>query len=94
MEEVPGIPRLSSTPGAIVYAPLGDTPIDPDVVLFQGPPARMMLLQEATIRAGAAPKLNALARPTCMALPAALDQGDGRQHRVYRQPRVHGHRGQ
>lgn len=75
MEEVPGIPRLSSTPGAIVYAPLGDTPVDPDVVMFQGPPARMMLLQEAAIRAGVAPKLNALARPTCMALPAALDQG-------------------
>jgi uncharacterized protein (DUF169 family) len=31
MEEVPGIPRLPETPGAVVYAPLGDTPVDPDV---------------------------------------------------------------
>src|SRR5712692_1025133 len=34
MEEVPGIPRLSRAPGAVVYAPLGETPVDPDVVLF------------------------------------------------------------
>src|SRR6266436_1381373 len=27
MEEVPGIPRLSATPGAVVYAPLGDSPV-------------------------------------------------------------------
>lgn len=27
MEEVPKIPRLPRTPGAIVYAPLGDTPV-------------------------------------------------------------------
>ena len=26
MEEVPGIPRLPEPPGAVVYAPLGDTP--------------------------------------------------------------------
>ena len=75
MEEVPGIPVLPKTPGAVVYAPLGDTPVDPDVVLFSGPAARMMLLQEAAIRAGVAAKLNTLGRPTCMALPAALAHG-------------------
>ena len=75
MEEVPGIPRLPSTPGAVIYAPLGDTPIDPDVVLFWGRPGRMMLLQEAAIRAGVSSQLPALARPTCMALPAALTKG-------------------
>jgi uncharacterized protein (DUF169 family) len=37
MEEVPGIPVLPRTPGAVVYAPLGDTPVDPDVVLVAGP---------------------------------------------------------
>lgn len=75
MEEVPGIPRLPSTPGAVIYAPLGDTPIDPDVVLFWGRPGRMMLLQEAAIRAGVSSGLNVLPRPTCMALPAALSMG-------------------
>ncbi len=75
MEEVPGIPVLPRTPGAVVYAPLGDTPVDPDVVLFWGPAARVMLLQEAATRAGVASNLNTLGRPTCMALPAALGHG-------------------
>jgi uncharacterized protein (DUF169 family) len=75
MEEVPNIPRLSQTPEAIVYAPLADTPTDPDVVLFCGRPTRMMLLEEAAIRAGVSSHLNTLARPTCMALPASLTRG-------------------
>jgi len=75
MEEVPGIPVLPRTPAAVVYAPLGDTPVDPDVVLFWGPAARVMLLQEAAVRAGVAATLNTLGRPTCMALPAALAHG-------------------
>ena len=33
-EEVPGIPRLSKEPAAVVFAPLGDTPLAPSVVLF------------------------------------------------------------
>jgi uncharacterized protein (DUF169 family) len=75
MEEVPGIPRLPRTPGAVVYAPLGDTPVDPDVVLFAGRPGRLMLLLEATGRAGVATQPGLLGRPTCMALPAALAGG-------------------
>jgi uncharacterized protein (DUF169 family) len=75
MDEVPGIARLPKTPGAIVYAPLGDTPVEPDVVLFIGPPGRLMLLQEAALRAGVAARVPFLGRPTCMALPAALAGG-------------------
>ena len=75
MEEVPAIPRLPSTPRAIVYAPLGDTPLDPDVVLLSGRPGNVMILQEAAIRAGVTSQTNVLARPTCMALPAALAHG-------------------
>jgi len=74
MEEVPDIPVLPTTPGAVVYAPLGDTPFDPDVVLFWGPASRVMLLQEAAIRAGLS-GLNTFGRPTCMAVPAALALG-------------------
>ena len=75
MEEVPAIPRLPETPAVVVYAPLGKTPVDPDVVLFWGPPGRVMVLQEAAIRAGVGAQLNTLPRPTCMVLPAALAHG-------------------
>jgi len=75
MEEVPGIPRLPKPPGAVVYAPLGDMPVEPDVVLFTGRPGRVMLLQEAALRAGVRAQAPLLGRPTCMALPAALIHG-------------------
>jgi uncharacterized protein (DUF169 family) len=74
-EEVPAIPRLAATPGAVVYAPLGETPVDPDVVLVAGRPGRLMWLYEAAVRAGVTPRLPLLGRPTCMVLPAALAGG-------------------
>ena len=75
MEEVPGIPQLPETPGVVVYAPLADTPVEPDVVLFWGPPGKVMLLQEAALRADVAAQLSTLGRPTCMVVPAALSHG-------------------
>ena len=75
MEEVPSIPTLPATPGAVVYAPLADTAVPPDVVLASGRPGRVMLVEEAAIRAGVAAPTALLARPTCMALPAALAGG-------------------
>jgi uncharacterized protein (DUF169 family) len=59
----------------VVYAPLGATPVDPDVVLVAGRPGRLMWLYEAAVRAGVTPQLPLLGRPTCMALPAALGGG-------------------
>jgi len=75
MEEIPGIPRLPETPGVVTYAPLGDTPVDPDVVLVAGRPGRLMLLLEGALRAGVGSQVPFLGRPTCMALPAALTRG-------------------
>jgi len=74
MEEVPAIPRLPETPGVVVYAPLGQTPVEPDVVLVTGEPGRMMLLHEAAVRSGIAVQ-PLFGRPTCMAVPASLAQG-------------------
>jgi uncharacterized protein (DUF169 family) len=74
-EELPQIPRLANTPAAIVYAPLGETPVAPDVVLFACKPSAAMLLNEAAGRAGVGSGIPALGRPTCMALPAALEHG-------------------
>jgi uncharacterized protein (DUF169 family) len=75
MEEVPGIPQLAKTPGVVIFAPLADTPVDPDVVLFAGSPGKIMLLQEAALRAGRVAQFPLLGRPTCMALPAAMAHG-------------------
>jgi uncharacterized protein (DUF169 family) len=75
MEEVPGIPVLKETPQNILYTPLGDTVVDPDVVLFVLSPGKLMLLEEAALRAGVSSKLPLLARPTCMAIPAAIEHG-------------------
>lgn len=74
-EEVPQIPRLPKAPVAIVYAPLGEMPVAPDVVLFACKPSGAMLLNEAANRAGIGSGAPALGRPTCMALPASLQHG-------------------
>jgi uncharacterized protein (DUF169 family) len=74
-EEVAQIPRLAKAPKAIVYSPLADASIDPDVALFALRPAAAMLLQEAAGRAGVGTGAPTLGRPTCMALPAALQHG-------------------
>lgn len=75
MEEIPAIPRLPQTPQVVIYAPLADSPLDPDVVLFAGLPKGLMLLQEAAVRAEIGAQALFLARPTCMAVPAALASG-------------------
>jgi uncharacterized protein (DUF169 family) len=71
MEEVPSIARLDRPPAAVIYAPLGDTPVDPDVVVLTGSNAQLMLLEEAAGRAGCGVQAS-MGRPTCMALPAAM----------------------
>jgi uncharacterized protein (DUF169 family) len=74
-EEVPGIPRLSKEPAAVVYAPLSETPVSPSAVLFTCRASSAMLLNEAANRAGAGSTLPLLGRPSCMALPAATMHG-------------------
>jgi uncharacterized protein (DUF169 family) len=74
-EEVPQIPRLAKAPAVVVYSPLGETPVAPDVVLFACKPRSAMLLNEAANRVGVASGSPALGRPTCMALPASLQHG-------------------
>ena len=71
MEEVTGIPRLAKTPGVVIYSPLAQAPVDPDVVLVSGKPGRMAPLQEAAARAQQ-PASSLLGRPTCTAIPAAV----------------------
>ena len=75
MEEIPGVFHLSTAPEVVLYAPLGDTPAPPSVVLVAGRPGRVMMLSEAATRAGASSNLPLQGRPTCMAIPASLANG-------------------
>jgi uncharacterized protein (DUF169 family) len=75
MAEVSEIPTLPCPPKTIAYAPLGETPADPDVVLLVAVPGKLMLLEEAALRLGYLAKLPLMARPTCAAIPAAMQKG-------------------
>ena len=80
MEEVPNIPRRDSRFGIAVYAPLERATGQPDVVLVCGNAKQMMLLEEAAHAAGVgsgpgAPGL--MGRPTCAALPMAMQTQRG-----------------
>jgi uncharacterized protein (DUF169 family) len=75
MEEIPGVFHLATMPQVVLYAPLGDTPVPPSVVLAAGRPGRVMMLSEAATRANASSNLPLLGRPTCMAIPASLATG-------------------
>jgi uncharacterized protein (DUF169 family) len=75
MEEVPQIPRWPSAAKVIVYSRLGDAPVAPDVVILSGNARAAMLLGEASRSAGKSSGLEALPRPTCMAIPAAAGRG-------------------
>jgi len=74
-EDLAQIVQLRQTPRFVVYAPLGEAPVAPDVVLFAGKPASIMVLNEAALRAGVGTQSANLGRPTCMALPAAIERG-------------------
>jgi uncharacterized protein (DUF169 family) len=74
-EDIPGIARLTNSPGYMSYAPLADASFAPEVVILVGKPGKLMLLQEAAARAGVQTQPSLFARPTCMAIPAALAGG-------------------
>lgn len=75
--EVPHIAKFGDPAQGVVYGPLADFPLQPDVVLVWTTPAQAMLLQEAT---GASRwEDNAVGatfgRPTCAALPTSTARG-------------------
>jgi uncharacterized protein (DUF169 family) len=76
-EEVPGIPRRQEQFGVAVYAPLADSPLDPDVVLVCGNAKQIMLLSEAAQAAGVGAATGLMGRPTCAAIPLAMSTQTG-----------------
>lgn len=73
MEDVPKIPRRATPLEVAVYGPLSRMPIPPDVVLVCGTARQLMLLSEAAEHAGVAGASPAMGRPTCAALPEAIN---------------------
>jgi uncharacterized protein (DUF169 family) len=71
-QEVADVPRRREAFGAAVYAPLAQTPFEPDVVLVRGNARQVMLLTEAAAAAGVAAGAGLMGRPTCAAIPRAL----------------------
>ena len=73
VEEVPGIPTLGRTPGAVAYGPIEGAGFKADVVLIAAKPAQAMLIYEAALKAGAGSALtSALGRPACAVLPLTM----------------------
>ncbi len=75
MEEVPSIPTRKDPFGVAVYSPLRKAPCDPDVVLVRGNARQLMLIAEASQAVGIAGTQPAMGRPTCAALPMAIESG-------------------
>ena len=70
MEMVPEIPVVTTTPGAVVYGPLADSPVDPDVVLLRINGKQLMVLHDAL------PGLRIEGKPQCHIVAVAKEQGD------------------
>lgn len=79
MSEVPGIPKRDQPFGVAVYAPLQKAPATsaPDLVLVCGNARQIMLLEEAANAAGVGGGSALMGRPTCAALPAAMQTQRG-----------------
>jgi uncharacterized protein (DUF169 family) len=70
------IPTVKKKKSGIVYGPLQDFPLEPDLILMWLTPQQAMLYSEATGTSswtGSSPT-SALGRPACSALPTALEQ--------------------
>ncbi len=75
-EEVKNIPKFESGHSGILYGPLKDFPMDPELVLLWVAPTQAMMLQEATGETAwtLGPHAGVFGRPACAALPVSLER--------------------
>ena len=77
IEEVAKIPSIQKKGAGVVYGPLADFPLDPDLVLMWLTPAQAMIYNEATGNASwTSSPATVSGRPGCTALPLALSSGE------------------
>ena len=70
MEAVPTIPVVRTRPASIVYGPLAETTLDPDVVLLRLTARQLMVLSDAL------PGLRIEGKPQCHIVAVAKEQGE------------------
>jgi uncharacterized protein (DUF169 family) len=68
-EMFPGIPTVKERPSCVVYGPLADTTLDPDVVFLRVNGKQAMALHDAM------PDLKFEGKPQCHIIPMAKEQG-------------------
>ena len=73
MKDVEQLPTRKEPFAFAVYAPLGRSPVPPDVVLVRGNARQLMLLSEAAQSAGVSGSTPTMGRPTCAVLPEAIN---------------------
>ena len=79
-EEVPNVPKVEKQSSGIVYGPLGQLPVDPDVVLIWVNPMQAMVVNESVGQTNwAAAPAGVYGRPGCAAIPVAMSQGAAAQ---------------
>lgn len=73
-EDVAAIPVLASKPKHVIYGPLAEIPMSPDVVLLFVRADQTLILSEASqqLEGGLPP---AMGRPACAVIPQALNSG-------------------
>jgi uncharacterized protein (DUF169 family) len=77
-QEAANIPSVPGEKNGIVYGPLEQFPIEPDIVLLWCTPASTMLLDEAVGASRWTPEqggIGTFGRPSCAAIPIALSRG-------------------
>jgi len=70
LDVVPQIPVVSDRPGAIVYGPLADSPVEPDVVLIRVTGKQLMVLHDAL------PTMQLEGKPQCHIIAIAKERGE------------------
>jgi uncharacterized protein (DUF169 family) len=70
MDVVPQIPVVAEKPGAIVYGPLAESPVDPDVVLIRVTGKQLMVLHDAV------PAMHLEGKPQCHIVAIAKERGE------------------
>jgi uncharacterized protein (DUF169 family) len=70
MDIVPQIPVVTEKPASVVYGPLAQTPIDPDVVLLRLNAKQLMVVSDAV------PGLRIEGKPQCHIVAIAKEQGE------------------